>query len=136
MTVIMGTKPDGTRREITVNNDGSLAANPPAQAITRLRISKNTSGDNTLIAAPTGSLCIYYELLRLQNNSDSPITAQVKFGAADTNYDPVYMATKGDAYTDAPARGYVKLPPATALILNLNVTGKEIIGHIRYWIAE
>jgi hypothetical protein len=103
--------------------------------VSRLRVSKNTSGDNVLIAAPTSPGCIYYEYLKLQNNSDSPITALIKFGASDSNYDPTYMATKGEGYIDAPPRGYVKLPAATALIVNLDVTGKEVIGNIRYWIA-
>ncbi len=182
MNVIMGRRPDGTYKEIAVNDDGELriesdlsvtvgdglsvavtalpplpaggntigrvdivtlppitgvvTANPPAQAITRLRISISTSGDTVLIAAPEGALCIYYELLKFQNNSDAAITALVKFGAGDTNYDPTYMKERGDGYIDAPPRGYVKLPPATALIINLDVTGKELIGHMRYWIAE
>jgi hypothetical protein len=103
--------------------------------VSRLRVSKNTSGDNVLIAAPAAPDCIYYEYLKLQNNSDSPITALVKFGASDTNYDPTYMGTKGEGYIDAPPRGFVKLPAATALIVNLDVNGKEVIGNIRYWIA-
>ena len=103
--------------------------------VSRLRISKNTSGDNVLIAAPASPDCIYYEFLKMQNNSDSAITALIKFGASDTNYDPTYMGAKGDGYIDAPPRGYVKLPPATALIVNLDVNGKEVIGNIRYWIA-
>lgn len=163
MNVIMGRRPDGTYIEIAVNDDGELriesdlsvtvgdglsvavttlppitgvvTVNPPAQAITRLRISVSTSGDTVLIAAPEGALCIYYELLKFQNNSDAAITALVKFGAGDTNYDPTYMKERGDGYIDAPPRGYVKLPPATALIINLDVTGKELIGHMRYWIA-
>ena len=164
MVVLMGTRTDGSYKEIAVNDDGELriesdlsitvadglsvdvatlppitgvvTANPPAQAITRLRISISTSGDTVLIAAPEGALCIYYELLKFQNNSDAAITALVKFGAGDTNYDPTYMKERGDGYIDAPPRGYVKLPPATALIINLDVTGKELVGHIRYWIAE
>jgi len=164
MNVIMGRRPDGTYKEIAVNDDGELriesdlsvtvgdglsvavtalppitgvvTATPPAQAITRLRISVSTSGDTVLIAAPEGALCIYYELLKFQNNSDAAITALVKFGGGDTNYDPTCMPAKGDGYIDAPPRGYVKLPPATALIINLDVTGKELIGHVRYWIAE
>ncbi len=114
---------------------GEVTASPPAQAITRVRISKSASGDNVVIAAPVDPDCIYYEFLKFQNNSDSPITALVKFGAVDPNYDPTYMAAKGDGYIDAPPRGYVKLPAATALIVNLDVNGKEIIGHVRYWIA-
>lgn len=114
---------------------GTVTASPPEQAITRLRISKNASGDNVLIAAPEAPLCIHYELLKFQNNSDVAMTALVKFGAGDTNYDPTYMAAKGDGYVDAPPRGYVKLPAATALIINLDVNAKEVIGHVRYWIA-
>jgi hypothetical protein len=182
MVVLMGTRTDGSYKEIAVNEDGELriesdlsvtvgdglsvdvatlpslpagdnnignvdvvslppitgvvTANPPAQAITRLRISISTSGDTVLIAAPEGALCIYYEMLKFQNNSDAAITALVKFGAGDTNYDPTFMKERGDGYIDAPPRGYVKLPPATALIINLDVTGKELIGHMRYWIAE
>lgn len=164
MLVIMGARPDGTYKEIAVNDAGELriesdlsvtvgagltvgvtsmppitgvvTASPPTQNITRKRITINTSGDNTIIAAPTGANCIYYELLKIQNNSDAAITALIKFGAGDTNYDPTPMPAKGDGYVDAPPRGYVKLPAATALIINLDVSGKEVTGHVRYWIAE
>ena len=162
MQVIMGRKADGTYLEIGVDNSGyliisasggggeltdaqlratpvpvsgTITATPPTQAITRLRISKSAIGDNVIVAAPEADLCIYYELLKFQNNSDVAMTALVKFGAGDTNGDPTYMEAKGHGYVDAPVRGYVKLPAATALIINLDVNAKEIVGHLRYWIA-
>ena len=121
----------------TVTVTGTVTANPPAApTITRLLISKSTTGDSTIIAAPVAPACIYYELLKFQNNSDTAMTANVKFGAGDANYDPTYMAARGDGYTDAPSRGYVKLPAATALVINLDVDAKQLTGHVRYWIAE
>ena len=124
-------------RATPVPVSGTVTANPPAApVITRLLISKNTTGDSTIIAAPVAPNRIYYELLKFQNNSDAAMTATVKFGAADTNGDPTYMATRGDGYSDAPTRGYVKLPAATALVINLDVDAKQLTGHVRYWIAE
>ena len=124
-------------RATPVPVSGTVTANPPAApTITRLLISKNTTGDSTIIAAPVAPACIYYELLKFQNNSDTAMTANVKFGAGDTNYDPTYMPARGDGYTEAPSRGYVKLPAATALVINLDVDAKQLIGHVRYWIAE
>lgn len=113
---------------------GNVTANPPTRTVTRLRISKSASGDNVLVAAPAAGQAICYEYLKLQNNSDTAMTVLVKQGAGDSNYDPTYMAVKGDGLIDDARPGCVKLPAATALIVNIDVNGKELIGHLRYWI--
>lgn len=117
------------QREIT----GSITAAPPTRTVTRKRIAIDTSGDNTIIAAPAAGNRICYELLKYVNNSDSAITALVKFGAADTEYDTTPLPAKGDGYVEDARPGFVPLPAATALIINLDVA-KAVAGQVRYWV--
>ncbi|MGB2787965.1 MAG: hypothetical protein WBC13_01400 [Dokdonella sp.] len=112
---------------------GTVTANPPERTVTRLAFSKDSAGDNTIIAAPAAGSRICYEVLKYANDSDSAIVVYIKFGAGDTNYDPTPLPSKGSGYVDDARPGFVALPAATALIANLDVA-KAIIGHVRYWV--
>lgn len=115
------------------NNLGVVTANPPTRTVTRKRVAISSSGDNTIITAPAAGNRICYELLKYVNNSDSAITALVKFGASDTEYDTTPLPANGDGYVEDARPGFVALPAATALVINLDVA-KAVTGQVRYWV--
>lgn len=110
-----------------------VVANPPTRTATRKRINISTSGANTIVAAPAAGNRICYEFLKIQNNSTASITALIKFGADDTDYDTVIMTAKGDGFIDDARHGFVPLPAATALIIDLD-GANAVVGQLRYWV--
>lgn len=93
---------------------GEIMGQPP---ITRIAGTFNTSGDNTIIAAPAAGYALVLFYFHVQNESASGTTVLVKHGA--TTVARVLLQTQGQMWW----REYecpVILPAATALVVNLS----------------
>ena len=93
---------------------GEIMGQPP---ITRTAAAFNTSGDNTIIAAPAAGYALVLHYFHVQNESSTGTTVLVKHGS--TTVARALLQNQGDGWV----REYecpVIMPAATALVVNLS----------------
>jgi len=86
-------------------------------SITRTAATFNTSGDNTIVAAPAAGYALVLFYLHVQNESTTGTTAVIKHGS--TTVGRALLQAQGDMWF----REYecpVIMPAATALVVNLS----------------
>ena len=86
-------------------------------SITRTAGTFNTSGDNTIVAAPAAGYALVLFYLHVQNESTTGTTAAIKHGS--TTVGRALLQAQGDMWF----REYecpVIMPAATALVVNLS----------------
>jgi hypothetical protein len=101
----------------------------PRVTLTTVTGTVASSGDNTVIAAPSAGTRIVVHLLKYQLEAATATTVIVKNGS--TAIDRTYCA-QGQGYVEQPASGKeIRLADAAALVLNLS--GANSVGYrVRY----
>ena len=101
----------------------------PTVTLTTVTGTVATSGDNTIIAAPSAGTRIVVHLLKYQLEAATATNVIVKNGS--TAIDRTYCA-QGQGYVEQPASGKeIRLADAAALVLNLS--GANSVGYrVRY----
>jgi len=105
--------------DASVTIDGTVTANPSTVTLTTATGTAASSGDNTLVAAPSaGNRLVVYDL-QIQNESSTATTCLIKSGS--TTRRRFYAAAAGDGILlqFAPGREF-RLAEAEALVLNLS----------------
>jgi len=80
---------------------------------------KNSSGDNTVIAAPSAGQCIVLKKVQIQNESTTSTTVLLKTGST-TVYRTLLTSQGSGVVVDFDRVEKFQLAPATALVMNLS----------------
>lgn len=124
-----------------INNTSFQVSNTPSVILnsvvvktqTRIQGTINTSGDNTIIAAPGTGLRIYITKLKVQLESSTTTTVILKSGA--TSFDRVRCVNDGDGLFDPSIPGF-EIPLGVNEAFIINLSGANIIGyHVTYYVA-
>jgi hypothetical protein len=110
--------------------DGTVTASTAIVTLTNVTNTTATSGDNTIIAAPSAGNRIVVHQWKIQLEAATATTVLLKNGS--TTYDRLYCAAAGDgAVIVYPTGKEWRLDGATALVFNLS--GANAIGYsVRY----
>lgn len=87
-------------------------------SITRTGAAFNSSGDNTIIAAPAAGYALILFYLHVQNESTTGTTVLVKHGSTTTAR--ILLQNQGDGWMRDYSEWPVIMPAATALVVNLS----------------
>ena len=96
----------------------------------------STSGDNTIISAPSSGQEIVIPTLRIQSNVATATSCLIKKGAGDTN--PIRVRTNGDASGFSEVYGFsdaIRCGSGNAFIINLSGANDHSVS-VSYYLAS